>query len=886
MKLLTEALFMTGKVSNKCFNLVITSLLFFIIFYNITYAQTTYNISGYCYAFPTAVSQCYCTGQPSIVLQNGYIFDADAWDYFSIFDIQDPNNISEVTSYNLSNGASGIAINGNYAYVADGNSGLLIFDISDFSNLTVIGSYNTHDWAYGVALRGNYAYVAVNTSGLEIFDVSDPTNPVEVGSCASTGYAYKVVLNGNYAYVAALYSGLYIIDISDPTNPVEVGYYVSPTNIGYEIAAYDVVINGNYANIAYGSCGLEIVDISNPSLPVEVGSYNVYSDRVTIQGIYAYVDSGNLNIVDISDPMNPIQVANYFGPTVSNAVLLDNQYLYLGMYGQMQGLNIQIPLSEVTMILSGDTTLTVPVDSTGYYEFTNLTSGNYSITPSKANYTFALVSKNYSLITADQTGQDFYGQPIYTISGYCYSTTSTGVGDVSVILSGDTNINAVTDSTGNYEFSNLINGNYVVTPTKNDYFFIPNQNSYSGLTADQLNQNFISIFTTYQISGYCYTDATIIGSISVPEIQYAIVLKSNYALIGTRQGGILTFVDISNPASPNIFSTYTTPGYIEGITLNGNYAYIADGTSGLRILDISNPSATYEIGFDTSVGNAFSVSLQGNFAYVADYNFGLRIIDISNPTTLFEVGSFQVSGKPIAIQVKGNYVYLGGQDGMDFYVINISNPSSPFTIGSTGHIFDSDDFVISGNYAYVGSGYFTVIDISNPFSPFIVNQAGVNGTISGITLEGNIAYLAASNVGFWEYDISNPLNPQQIYSLSLPDYISGIAISGNYAYLDGYNGNFYVVNKNNFLLEVQINLSGDTDNVYYTDTTGYYEIDGLLEGNYFVTPGENSYSFSPSNYSFSDLTANPSDQNFLGNFYVGISNWMQYGTDPTNIVKK
>ncbi len=886
---------MRGKVPKKSFHILLANSLFLIIILcNISHAQTTYNISGYCYSFPTVVSQCYCTGNPSLEIQNGYLFDADSWGYFEIIDIHDPTNISEVTSYNLPSLAAGIAVNGNYAYVAGGSSGLQIFDISNFSNLTIIGAYNAHDGVYGVALQDNYAYVAVDTSGLEIVDISDPTNPVEVGSYATPGVATKVVLNGNYAYVGAQYAGLRIIDISNVSNPVEVGHYTLNSN-----GVYDFSIKGNYVYIAYGNSGLRILDISNPTNPIEVDNDPIYFvEYIRINENYAYItgtDNSNyeafLIIMDISNPTAPQKVAFYFGPSELYSLAINDRNAFLSYPGQLQVLNINVPLTGVTMNLSGATTLTVPVDSTGYYEFTNLTGGNYSITPSKANYTFAPISKSYTQITADQTEQDFYGQPIYTISGYCYATTSTAISNVSITLSGDTNINAMTDTTGYYEFSNLINGNYAVTPSKTDYFFTPNQYTYSGLTVDQLNQDFISIFTTYQISGYCYISTAVVGSLSIPANLYIITLDGNYALVGC--GNILNFIDISNPYAPYIFSAYTTPGYIEGITINGNYAYIADGNSGLRILDISNPSATYEIGSDTSIGNASSVSLQGNYAYIADYDSGLKIIDISNPTTLFEVGSFQVSGNAVMVQVNGNYAYLVGRN-TDFDIIDISNPSSPFGIGSTGYPYYSYNFEIRGNYAYIADeNGFIIVDISNPFSPYFVNQINNIGYVQDIILEGNIAYVVSDTNGFSEIDIQNPLSPSIIYTLSLPDPDTfGIVINGNYAYVVGsYTGttmspNFYVVNKNNFMTGVQINLSGDTNNVYYSDTTGYYAFDGLLEGNYFVTAVENSYSFSPSSYSFLDLTTNPSDQNFLGSFYVGISNWMQYGTDPTNILKK
>jgi hypothetical protein len=65
--------------------------------------------------------------------------------------------------------------------------------------------------------------------------------------------------------------------------------------------------------------------------------------------------------------------------------------------------------------------------------------------------------------------------------------------------------------------------------------------------------------------------------------------------------------------------------------VEGNYAYVADRTSGLAIIDVSNPASPgTPVYMDTS-GSAYGVTVVGNYAYVADYASGLAIINISRP---------------------------------------------------------------------------------------------------------------------------------------------------------------------------------------------------------------------------------------------------------------
>ena len=80
-----------------------------------------------------------------------------------------------------------------------------------------------------------------------------------------------------------------------------------------------------------------------------------------------------------------------------------------------------------------------------------------------------------------------------------------------------------------------------------------------------------------------------------------------------------------------------TNGGAIGVTVSGNYAYVADKLSGLAIIDISDPTNPgTPVYRDTNDGysyyGAVGVAISGNYAYVADEESGLAIIDISDPT--------------------------------------------------------------------------------------------------------------------------------------------------------------------------------------------------------------------------------------------------------------
>jgi len=49
----------------------------------------------------------------------------------------------------------------------------------------------------------------------------------------------------------------------------------------------------------------------------------------------------------------------------------------------------------------------------------------------------------------------------------------------------------------------------------------------------------------------------------------------------------LEVFDISNPSSPTLIGSYDTPGAAYGVTVSGNYLYLADYGNGLIIFEFT-----------------------------------------------------------------------------------------------------------------------------------------------------------------------------------------------------------------------------------------------------------------------------------------------------------
>jgi hypothetical protein len=143
----------------------------------------------------------------------------------------------------------------------------------------------------------------------------------------------------------------------------------------------------------------------------------------------------------------------------------------------------------------------------------------------------------------------------------------------------------------------------------------------------------------------------------------------------------LRIINIANPASPTEVGFYDSPGIAKGVALNGNWLYLADGTTGgLKIIDVTNPANPVVHGTFDSPGEALKCQVIGTTLYLADGSAGLRVLNVANPDNPTEVGYLDPPGT-----VNGTFaprptlVYLAaGDNGLIIasYVTSIADEGS------------------------------------------------------------------------------------------------------------------------------------------------------------------------------------------------------------------
>jgi hypothetical protein len=215
----------------------------------------------------------------------------------------------------------------------------------------------------------------------------------------------------------------------------------------------------------------------------------------------------------------------------------------------------------------------------------------------------------------------------------------------------------------------------------------------------------------------------------------------------------------------------------------GDFAYLAAGYEGLRVVDMSDPSEPELLGLCATPSTAWAIAVQDGLAFVTTISAGLFIIDVSDPNDPHIIGSFATTGRYNGVALSGETAYIAaGTEGV--LVIDVSDPASPNQVGSFGTT-NAESVVLEENFAYVsdGTGGLLILDVTDPAAPTMVGQLG-GITARGIAVVGGLGYLAAAE-GIAVVDLSDPAAPQLVAIGSQLGGGSNIVVVGDRAYLSG-----------------------------------------------------------------------------------------------------
>jgi Tol biopolymer transport system component len=579
--------------------------------------------------------------------------------------------------------------------------------------------------------------------------------------------------------------------------------------------------------------------------------------------------------------------------------------------------NVGNPLSGITVNLSGTAAGSTQTDASGNYSFTNLASGNYTVSPFSAGYSFAPSSYNFNL-TFDHVCVFVATQTAVSISGKVTDSNNAGLNGVTVALTknGAPAGTTQTNAQGDYSFANLTTGdNYLVAPTGS---FSPSSQTFNNLTVNAAANFKSAPSIPPQCSTPSFAPATNVatgdlsvaigdfngdgtldlvvahsgssnisvslgtgtGSFSaatnfvVGSLPVSIAVKDfngdgkldlAVANSGTNNISILLGTGTGSFSTPTNFAVGSSPASVAVGDFNG------DGNSDLAVVTQSNGVAillgtgTGSFGAATNfaVGNPRSVAI-GDFNSDGKLDLAVTINNPSNVSILLGTGTgsfsaatnFAVGTDPISVAIDD----FNGDGISDLAVANFSSANVSILLGTgTGSFSAATNFVVAQSESlaigdFNGDGK-SDLAVANAFLDNVSILLGSGtGNFSAATNFAVGHTPRSVTIGDFNGDGKSDLATANYNSNNISILLNNGALCNTQTSLS-ISGQVKAAN-NNPLADITVTLSGPISRVTQTDAGGNYSFANLIPGgNYTVTVQTPYYIVLPARTDFFNLTS-------------------------------
>src|SRR5262249_7191851 len=180
--------------------------------------------------------------------------------------------------------------------------------------------------------------------------------------------------------------------------------------------------------------------------------------------------------------------------------------------------------------------------------------------------------------------------------------------------------------------------------------------------------------TSTQGTNYSSSDLTICN-FGVPDGNVFAGSNGSCTITVTNNGFSAQATGVVRSFTPTARGFVRIPGFANGVDVNGNFAFVAAGGSGLQVVNVSNRSNPVIAGSLALAGNANDVKLLSNLAYVAAGSAGLHIIDVSNPLAPVKLGTLSTGANALNVAVRGTKAYVA--NGSNLLIADVTNPATP-----------------------------------------------------------------------------------------------------------------------------------------------------------------------------------------------------------------
>jgi hypothetical protein len=220
---------------------------------------------------------------------------------------------------------------------------------------------------------------------------------------------------------------------------------------------------------------------------------------------------------------------------------------------------------------------------------------------------------------------------------------------------------------------------------------------------------------------------SLISSYDTPDIATRLCVSGRLAYVADSASGI-QIIDVFDPEVPKWVGSYNTTVSAEGVFVSGDKAYVADWTGGVLILDVSNPASPKRLGSCATGPSAANLVVSGSLAYVACWESGLKVIDVSNPAAPKIVASYDTPGRAVRVAVSGEVVYLtDSTGGFHIFRVRMVDLTAPVIT-----LLGDNPVTLEVGTPYVEPGYTATDGVDGDISANVVVTGSVDHTVLGI----------------------------------------------------------------------------------------------------------------------------------------------------------
>ena len=273
-------------------------------------------------------------------------------------------------------------------------------------------------------------------------------------------------------------------------------------------------------------------------------------------------------------------------------------------------------------------------------------------------------------------------------------------------------------------------------------------------------------------------------SAALPGLPTDIEIRGDIAYLTVTSG--LLAVDVSEPGSPELLDFHGLPGYTEGLAVEEDRVFVANGESGIFVFDSSDPSDLQILSHTEMAGYAWDVTIRGSTLFTSNGALGMAIYNLTSNDSLELISATNLPGDARKTEVEGTRGYVAGFDG-GLILLNITDLENPvqmdrYTISGE----DFNDVGLMDDYAIVTSNYegrVHVIDASAPDELTLISTIETPGYSVALDIVGELAFIADHHKGFRIYNLSNPAEPQLVTNYYTEKYALGIEVENDYAHV-------------------------------------------------------------------------------------------------------